>query len=629
MTSRQISYLFAVLGLLPVNVSAAQRSEGFRTLARLNEDFVSGPRPSPDGRLLLFGTRTDMRVYDVASRRATKVVDGQGWELAWSPKGDRIAWVRGDDEGAGEYIWTMPVDPRTGTPSGPAQRVSLGQGEFPAISLDGRWIAYSAPDTDGPGSTNGLLPHHIAVVSVTGGPARAIGHFSGGTGSAYWSADGKSIYVQATPPNGKLGVLKVPVDGRPMQVLHTGADFVAGMTANRQRIVLVPTKGVVAPGDRALVIDTTGREVGRVALPVGKLMSYEGILGDSALVWIGVDDRQRIEIRSLVGGATKRLPVVGQSNDRPAWSPDGKHIVFHVLYGEQRALAVADADGAHVRTLRDIGLDPDPTLGAARWSPDSRYVGFTHADQHQLSILDVSTRRTQTVLRDTTVRIGAWTWRAEGKSIVAVMIKSLAPPRGTIDEVMMTHARRTLFDFGTLGLQPTSGFGGFTFLGDSAVSYRADTASYILKFGDSAPRRATAIPRATVVIPSGASADHRLVAGPFHDMKHHEGDQLEVLSIVNGQRRVLDVPFRLAGGSPPAFLPDNSAMLVFGRREGDTSPAVLYAVPVNGDLPRAIATVGQIAGSAMMSLSPDGKSVAYPVRESHTLELLLVDLRGR
>jgi len=629
MTPRRFALQLAALALLPVSPTLAQQSGGVRRYASFTEQFASGPCPSPDGRFLVLGTRTELRLYDVMSRRTTKLVDGQGWEIAWSPKGDRIAWVRGGEEGAGEYVWTMGLDSKTGKPSGPPQRVSLGQGEFPSVSLDGRWIAFSAPDSEGPGSTSGLRPHHIAAVPVTGGPERALAHFKRGIEPIIWSADGKSIFTSGMTPTGELGVVKVPVDGRPMQVLHKGAEFMVGMTANRERIVLVPAKGTVAPGDRAIIIDTTGKEVSRIPLPVGKLMSFEGVIGDTSLVWIDLDNRQRIEIRSSAGASPKRIAGGGQSNELPAWSPDGKHLAFQVRTDDRRGIAMADADGGNLRMLGEPSSDPDATPGAMRWSPDSKYVGFTNADHHQFTVIDVATRRARNVVRDTTVRINAWTWSDDARSVVAVMVKSLSPSRGTIDEIRLSGARRSLFDFGTLGLQANSGFAGFTFLGDSAVAYRADSAAYVLNLRSTGPRQLAPIPRATLVVPTVASGDHEWIAGPLKDMKHRDGDQLEVLSTETGERRVLDVPFRFAGAGWPAFLPDNRAILILGRRDTDTTTASLYSVPVNGDPPRALATLGRLPGNAPMTISPDGKSIAYPVLESHTLNLLLVDLRAR
>jgi Tol biopolymer transport system component len=614
--------------LLLVSTSLlAQARQEPRTLASFATQFASGPKPSPNGRFLLYGTRADLRIYEVATRQSRKIADGRGWELAWSPKGDRIAWVRDGDEGVGEFIWTLAVDPQTATPREAPQRVTLGQGEFPAISLDGKWMAYVAPDTEALGSTNGLLPHHLAIVPVTGGPDRVLTHFKRGAESLNWSADGKTVYLGTTTADSKLSVLKVPISGGPVQVVRSGSEFMVGMTADRTRIVMVPAKGRVAPGDSATVVDTTGRVLARVPLPVGTPMSYEGLIGDTSIVWIDVDNRRRIEVKALANGAALALKLTGESNEAPAWSPSGKAIAFRVREKQKNAIAVVNADRSNLRVYREVDVRTDPGPPAFLWSPDSKSIGFVSADWHTFMVLDVASGKIRTVVRDSSVRIGYWTWGRGNASISAIMIKSATPPAGSVEEVTVGGSRRTLFDFTSLKLQTNSGFSGFSFADASTLFYRTDSASFTVNLGDRSVRRLSDVPAATLTLMPATSTDHKLIAATLWDSKHPQGNQLELIAVQTGERRILDVPFRLVNAHP-VFTPDNRTLLLFGRRQSDTTATFLYSVPIDGGAPRVVSNAGDLTTNAAASISPDGNSVAYTVDQSHALNLLLVDIRN-
>jgi len=96
-------YLAAVLAAFIVPVgSRAQGPETFRTIASFTDERIGDPHVSPDGRLILIGSRSQLRVLDVATQRTSKIADGGGWDFAWSATMDRIAWVRGDADGKGQ-----------------------------------------------------------------------------------------------------------------------------------------------------------------------------------------------------------------------------------------------------------------------------------------------------------------------------------------------------------------------------------------------------------------------------------------------------------------------------------------------------------------------------------------------
>ena len=86
-----------------------------------------------------------------------------------SPQGDRLAFSRSSEDGTGDFVWTMPIDPKTGMATGQAQRVSLRPTTSgPKFSPDGKMLVFRAgPRPDGPGTGT-----EVIVVPSTGGAER-------------------------------------------------------------------------------------------------------------------------------------------------------------------------------------------------------------------------------------------------------------------------------------------------------------------------------------------------------------------------------------------------------------------------------------------------------------------------
>jgi dipeptidyl aminopeptidase/acylaminoacyl peptidase len=605
----------AVAGSLLVSLTlSAQRPETFRSLGSFTGQLATDPHASPDGRFVLLGTNTELRVYNVSTKKTIKLADGRAWDLAWSPKLDRIAWVRADADGKGQYVWTMPIDPRTALGTGAAQRATIGYSDYPQFSPDGKLIAFSSPDSGAVGN-GAMAPHRLSVVPATGGPEHVVANFDGGFEGEFWSADGKSLFVPGTPRGSpKANIARVYLDGTAPRVIRQGhQEWVAGMTSDHTHLVAVPARNPISAADSAIVLDTDGNEVGRAALPLGTINEYDSAI-DSALVWVWITNKRQFEIGSLHGATAKQIPV-GES---PVWSPDGKSIAFQVQENGHNVLATMRADGSGTRVFHDAGVRPDQW--GARWSPDSKWIGYYY--QHRFMALDVATGASRVLLEDTTRNVGLWTWRSDSKSLVAMRFSD--DGLRTFDEISDGTAR-TLFDMSRLASRGV----GLAFIDGSTAYLRSDSVAFLIPLTGGDPRRIGEVPRhlnATTV--AAVSKDHRMVASLAIDKERGEANQIEIVSLESGEHRALRVPFSLVVGAQPAFIDGDKSLLAFGRQAGnDTTGVQLFAIPLNGDQPRIVATVNNPSGVSV-SVAPDGQSIAYTVPSARTTSLLLVDLRS-
>ena len=606
--------LVAGVSALQAAALASQQPQALRTLGSFQGDSVRELSTAPNGRFVQIATETGLWMYDVASRQSWTLVQDPAWSVSWSPGGDRIAYVRDGDHGSENEVWMLPVDANTGRARGPAQRITIRSGECPTFSVDGRWIAFAGVDSAGTAD--------LSVVPATGGPDRVLARGAGLCGGI-WSADGKTIFVAAWGGAHRGSILRIRVADGATEVLRSRDELLAGVTADRRFLVLVPAKARVLPGDQATVIDTAGREVGHAPLPVGELVEYDGVLGDSALVWTTFRNRTVIELRSMDGGNPRRLPLIGESDDFPIWSPDGHWIAFQVREGSLTSLAAMNANGANPQVYRQSDISTQ--IASAKWSPDSRLVAFVSADRYRMSVLDVAAGTIRTVFEDTARYIGGnWRWRSDGRAI-DFRARSYHSPASTIDEVTLDGHHRQLRDW--------SGSANWQFVGDSSLFVRTDSAAMLWPLPSGSARRLASAP------PPGTgnglewpvvSNDGRWIGGPWSGggLPH----QVELFSLETGARTVLDVPFNIVTfNSPPAFVPDNSALLLFGFGRPGGPGATLYRVPLNGAEPRAIVNVGRNRPGAGLnaSASPDGRTVAYSVQpEGPTRSLVLIDLRG-
>jgi len=257
---------------------------------------------------------------------------GNDTEAAWSPDGTRLAFQSDRGGELGVYVLDL------GTSEVKPLVVGPGHACFPAWSPDGKLVAYAHArftSTAAQGLENG---YNLFVVPAAGGEPRRL---TGGLARDYapaFTADGKQLLFSSTrgARENSVGLFRMPTaGGDPEPVLvqdsadvahvqpalspdgrHLAFGYIAGFRSNWS----IRLAKAADPADAFPLTDPAAPFYGPRWSPDGALVACTGYQpGD--LGW-------GVYLLETATGRRVRLDA-GEGNARsPAWSPDGKELVF-------------------------------------------------------------------------------------------------------------------------------------------------------------------------------------------------------------------------------------------------------------------------------------------------------------
>jgi tricorn protease len=345
----------------------------------------SGPRFSPDGRLVAFTGRYDGNtdVYVVSAdggvpRRLTWH-PGNDTALGFTPDGKSVLFSSPREVYTTRYLqlFTVPVE------GGAVQRLPIPHAAKAAISPDGKTIAY--------------LPVSEAFNQWK--------RYRGGTVSRLWLFDTKTFAVEKVPQpesrcndtdpawlgdrlyfrsdrDGEFNLYAFDRGTKAVTRLTQHADFpVLGLAAASGRILyeqagrlhLLDVAGGNAKhlqvGVAADLVETRPRYV------KGTKYAREASLSPSgARAAFGF--RGEIVTVPREKGDDRNLTRSPGAHDRfPAWSPDGKQVAYFSDASGEYALRIGGADGRG--EPREIALKGSGFYSDPRWSPDGKKISYT------------------------------------------------------------------------------------------------------------------------------------------------------------------------------------------------------------------------------------------------------------
>jgi serine/threonine-protein kinase len=293
---------------------------------------------------------------------------------AWSPEGDRIAYIRADAEGTYLVVRELQGEER--------QLAAASDAHGLAWSPDGRFIAYVQGNSlwVRPVSSFGnVAPSQIWVAPVDGGepvPVTTLEHLNV---SPAWLPDGRLLFVssrggardvymialdEAGRPRGDLVRVTVGLDPHTISASVDGTRIAYSVLGRSQNIhsLTIPATGPVSAYESGSV--TVGQQVieGMAISPDGQWIAFDS---DRS----GNQDAYR---RRLSGGEPLQLAPSPENEFVRSWGGDGSWVVGHGFNEGNRDIYLLDAEG--------LGISyPMPLPGEQRYpdmSPDGARIVY-------------------------------------------------------------------------------------------------------------------------------------------------------------------------------------------------------------------------------------------------------------
>ncbi len=275
--------------------------------------------------------------------------DGDNSMPNWSPDGARLVYV--SRTASGTVLSIMDAD-------GGNKRTLVG-GDAPDWGPSDQIAYTSADQTVSP--TPGHAPAEIWVVDAGGGTPRQVTSGGGHAGRVHpsWSPDGtRLVYMQLTPQDQSTDDT---ANGCPALPFRAELWIIDADGSNAR--LLTTSTG-------SSNVDTSGAQINSAFDANAPDWSAAG---DVIAFWSGQEQcyGQVWRINADGTGRTQlsKAPIPAH-NDDPAWSPDGRYVLFTTDRNGRPETWVMDADGSNPRFVTESRPGPGP--GDAAWQPIRR-----------------------------------------------------------------------------------------------------------------------------------------------------------------------------------------------------------------------------------------------------------------
>ena len=328
------------------------------------------PAWSPDGDRVAFvrcgaGGECGVFVVDAGGGATRALIEGEDLDiedLVWSPDGEMLAFsARRGRQGAFSLHLLALDGSRPKRLTSPA---STYPGDLaPAFSPDGQRLAFVRTALDG--------RQDVAVVSVEGGTVRRVAREQKGVTGLDWTHGGEVVY--AANRDGASGLWRVPRDGgtpRWIALGSAGGEIAGPSVARRGRGIAFAQQRVhsqitdLRPGqDRGTLLFRSTRDDFQPAVsPDGDRVAFISTRSGSHEVWVAGAD----------GGGARRLTSFGGVRvSAPQWSPDGRRLVVSARAEGNADVFVVFPDG-EARQITNAAADDV----APSWSRNGQWIYF-------------------------------------------------------------------------------------------------------------------------------------------------------------------------------------------------------------------------------------------------------------
>jgi Tol biopolymer transport system component len=353
----------------------------------------SRPAFSPDGERIAFRSERDgggLFVMGATGESVRRVCRG-GFDPAWSPDGKHLVYSTEpvndpySREGRSE-LWSVEIA------SGSAARLFAGDAVQPALSRDGKRIAYWA-------NTGGQ--RDIWTLAKGGGEPLAVTRDAATDWSPEWSPDGRWLYF-SSDRGGSVNLWRIAIDsetgrthGEPQPVTNgvRGLGY-ARFSGDGSRLVLMAYERSYE--QTLFELDTrrpgSARTIRTLRNPSA---SWCNLSPDGG--WLGCRSAGVPEDLVLVrsdGGELRRLTSDPHKDRVPIWDPAGERLAFYSTRDGRWEYWSIRADGSDLRQLTALG-----GVSFGCWSPDGRRMMIGTDAGSGLWLVDTSRLETEKTAR--------------------------------------------------------------------------------------------------------------------------------------------------------------------------------------------------------------------------------------
>jgi Tol biopolymer transport system component len=365
-----------LLGRLATGPPVEQKREALST----ESGTKAYPAFAPDGQRLAYSSRGSGKneAYHVFVRTTGKdtprqLTQGEANDISpvWSPDGEKIAFLRMDDEKA-QYL---VISASGGAERKIAEFPAFGDESQPQPALawtpDGKSLIVMTAAEDEPSA--------LAIAAIDGGTATPITHppaKTAGDSTPVVSPDGSTLaFLRAGGSNGG-DIFLADVSGANPRRLTFEDSGIRGLawTRDSHDIVYASSRGegwrlwrIPAFGGSPREVNIAGRHAQYPAIaPSGNLLIFVDSPSVTA-IWratLGNPDKEADE-RPI-------LRSMGRESS-PIYSPDGSKIADISDQTGANEIWISDADGDHRTRVTNMN---GPAMMRVRWSPDSKSLVF-------------------------------------------------------------------------------------------------------------------------------------------------------------------------------------------------------------------------------------------------------------
>ena len=383
---------------------------------------------SPDGRTVMFDLLGDVYTVPISGGKAKRILGGNSMDVqpTFSPDGKRVAFI--SDRSGSDQLWVANAD---GSDPVRLSQLATGSMSFPVWTPDGEYILGAQNLYHLSGGDGVRVPFGNGVTSFSPDGKRAYTSNRTGQIIVYDRTTGRSHTLVSNPggamqvsvsPDGKKLAYFTRHDSRTALILRdieSGDEKVLRMDVQHDASQRAASLGVMPnPAwlpDASAILTTYGGKIWKIDAATGKATmipfsaDVEQYMGPLSRFQYAIPDtflaRQirdpapspdlkrlafsaldKLYITELSGGTPKRVTTTKNVVEHsPAWSPDGRQVVFATWTDEAGGeLYVVNADGSNLRKLSSApafyyrpAYSPDGkriVVATGPWVPRRNYV---------------------------------------------------------------------------------------------------------------------------------------------------------------------------------------------------------------------------------------------------------------